>query len=246
MSPVLAAWRREGSPMKPSVHLEQIAPRKLWIGCCTGDPQPENFITLGCGDFSVGRAISDDITLSDISVSRRHATLRVIDKRLSIQDNRSTNGTRINDGPQMGGRWFEPPPADPVVNWVEIQPSDLLRFGNVSVRILWVGEGMAPFTPPHLAWNGGIVAAMAGAILEDKLFGDLPILADALEDAGCCDGFALACFRRGEPSASVHYLLKLLLGVAPTPTIVNSRPMAKCPMPPYIHDPIVVVHFHLP
>jgi hypothetical protein len=38
-----------------------------------------------------------------------------------------------------------------------------------------------------VAWNDGTVQKMARAIYEDGHFHDLPILADALEDAGCDD-----------------------------------------------------------
>jgi hypothetical protein len=39
--------------------------------------------------------------------------------------------------------------------------------------------------PAWLRWNNGFVANMAQVIYDDYTFGDLPILADALEEAGC-------------------------------------------------------------
>jgi type VI secretion system protein ImpC len=45
----------------------------------------------------------------------------------------------------------------------------------------------APIDRAWLRWNGGTVAGLARAIREGRRFGDLPILADALEDAGCAD-----------------------------------------------------------
>jgi hypothetical protein len=39
--------------------------------------------------------------------------------------------------------------------------------------------------PPSLAWNGGTVVKLARAIYDDRSFDRLPILADALEEAGC-------------------------------------------------------------
>jgi hypothetical protein len=49
-----------------------------------------------------------------------------------------------------------------------------------------------PFRPTSiernwLAWNSGIVARLVRGIHEEQRFGDLPILADALEEAGCLD-----------------------------------------------------------
>jgi hypothetical protein len=38
-----------------------------------------------------------------------------------------------------------------------------------------------------LTWNNGIVAQLAQAVYADRSFDLLPILADALQDAGCCD-----------------------------------------------------------
>jgi hypothetical protein len=48
-----------------------------------------------------------------------------------------------------------------------------------------------PFRPPPplqedvRSWNGGSVVALAQGIYEDRAFDQLPILADALEEAGC-------------------------------------------------------------
>lgn len=38
-----------------------------------------------------------------------------------------------------------------------------------------------------LAWNGGTIPKLAHSIYEERRFEDLPILADALEEAGCTD-----------------------------------------------------------
>src|SRR5262245_38096778 len=43
-----------------------------------------------------------------------------------------------------------------------------------------------------LAWENGTIARMAQSIYETNRFGDLPILADALEDAGCSDAEILS------------------------------------------------------
>ena len=58
--------------------------------------------------------------------------------------------------------------------------ADLIRdiFGN-------------PFAPSQypssvcLAWNDGTVVRLAQGIYEERVFADLPVLADALEEAGC-------------------------------------------------------------
>jgi mannitol/fructose-specific phosphotransferase system IIA component (Ntr-type) len=50
--------------------------------------------------------------------------------------------------------------------------------------------------PAILAWNGGAVPRVAGTIYQSGNFADLPVLADALEDAGCTDTEVLGHLRR--------------------------------------------------
>ena len=52
---------------------------------------------------------------------------------------------------------------------------------------------------PWLTWQRGIVPAIAQEISEERAFGRLPILADALEDSGCCDPEILAHCRSQGP-----------------------------------------------
>jgi hypothetical protein len=58
-----------------------------------------------------------------------------------------------------------------------------------------------PFRPPAvaasvLAWHGGTVPRLARAVYDERRFGDLPVLADALEEAGCSDPDVLGHCRR--------------------------------------------------
>jgi hypothetical protein len=60
-------------------------------------------------------------------------------------------------------------------------PAHLLRdiFGN-PFRPVSVDSGL-------LTWEGGVVVRLAQGIYNERAFDDLPILADALEEAGCTD-----------------------------------------------------------
>jgi hypothetical protein len=66
--------------------------------------------------------------------------------------------------------------------------------------------------PAWLEWNDGTVHRLATAIYEERAFGDLPILADALEEAGCGNPDMIGHCRQQE---TVHvrgcWLLDLLL-----------------------------------
>ena len=85
------------------------------------------------------------------------------------------------------------------------QQSDNLReiFGN-------------PFRPGQvdpawLAWEGGTVVKLAQGIYDQQAFDRMPILADALEDAGCCDRRFLEHSRGPEPHVRGCWLIDCLL-----------------------------------
>jgi hypothetical protein len=66
--------------------------------------------------------------------------------------------------------------------------------------------------PAWLAWNHGTVPAIARHIYDDRAFHDLPILADALEDAGCTNADLLAHCRGPGPHVRGCWAVDLLLG----------------------------------
>jgi hypothetical protein len=65
--------------------------------------------------------------------------------------------------------------------------------------------------PAWLRWRDGTVKRLAKAIQKDKAWGDLPVLADALEEAGCTDPFLLAHLRAGRRHARACWATFLLL-----------------------------------
>jgi len=63
-----------------------------------------------------------------------------------------------------------------------------------------------------LAREGGAVAKVARVIYDEGRFGDLPILADALEEAGCADADLLGHLRGPGPHVRGCWALDLALG----------------------------------
>jgi hypothetical protein len=61
-------------------------------------------------------------------------------------------------------------------------------------------------------WNDGNVLKLAQAIYEDRRFGDLPILADALEEAGCPNEDILSHCRQPGEHVRGCWVVDLLLG----------------------------------
>jgi len=66
--------------------------------------------------------------------------------------------------------------------------------------------------PSWLTWNDGIVLKLAQAIYGDRAFDRMPVLADALEEAGCDNADILAhCRERGDHVRGC-WVVDLLLG----------------------------------
>lgn len=78
-------------------------------------------------------------------------------------------------------------------------------LGNV-----WHGDRIA-IGKDALAWNDGTVVRLAQAIYAERSFDRLPILADALEEAGCDSADLLAHLRGAGPHACGCHVLDLIL-----------------------------------
>jgi hypothetical protein len=79
-----------------------------------------------------------------------------------------------------------------------------------------VGNPFRPVAvdPAWLAWNDGTAARLARRIYNDRAFEDLPILADALEEAGCAAEELLRHLRTGSGHVVGCWALDALLGHA--------------------------------
>jgi hypothetical protein len=84
-------------------------------------------------------------------------------------------------------------------------------------RLLW-DLAPNPFRPAPaapaawLAWHGGTVPRLARAASDGRAFERLPVLADAVEEAGCTDAPLLGHLRGPGPHARGCWALDLLLG----------------------------------
>jgi hypothetical protein len=66
--------------------------------------------------------------------------------------------------------------------------------------------------PAWLAYNGGAVAPLARAVYEEGRWQDLPVLADALEEAGCSDEAILGHLRGPGPHVRGCWVVDAILG----------------------------------
>lgn len=83
---------------------------------------------------------------------------------------------------------------------------DLLRdlFGPLPFRAITINSSW-------LIWNDATIPTMAQAIYDDRRFDNLPILADALEEAGCSDIDILGHCRGPGPHVRGCWVVDLLL-----------------------------------
>ncbi len=70
----------------------------------------------------------------------------------------------------------------------------------------------AAIEPTWRTWNEGIIPGLAQAIYEERAFDRLPILADALEEAGCADAAILNHCRRPGGHVRGCWVVDLVLG----------------------------------
>ena len=78
-----------------------------------------------------------------------------------------------------------------------------------------VGNPFCPaaVAPAWLAWDGCTAPKLAQAVYDERAFERLPLLADALEDAGCTDAELLGHLRGPGPHVRGCWALDLLLGM---------------------------------
>jgi predicted component of type VI protein secretion system len=150
----------------------------------------------------IGRSQNSDIVLDDLDVSRRHCTVHWNSCRVSVDDPRSANGTFIY-GRYGGGR-------------IRVDESgwSLLRLGEI-VRVgpfhFLLGTS-SRIEPSSLTWHDGLLASIARQMYDSRDFLDMPILADALEEAGCTDQDILSHCRSGGEHVRGCWVIDLLLG----------------------------------
>jgi hypothetical protein len=90
-----------------------------------------------------------------------------------------------------------------------------VRSGNVLLLLRDIfGNPFRPIciNPTWLAWNDGTVVKLAEGIYDDRAFDRLPVLADALEEAGCDNAEILNHLRGPGPHVRGCWSLDLLTG----------------------------------
>ncbi|MFF8265287.1 FHA domain-containing protein [Streptomyces virginiae] len=163
------AWNQQ-QPQQPQVHVPQQqggggAPRQPQAAApgYAGDRSPTTFHQLSLGHvMRIGRALENELVVSDLQVSRHHAEFRSMPGgRFEIRDLGSHNGTYVNGQPlAKSGTQL-------------LGPNDIVGVGHSTFRIVgdrleeFVDTGEVSFSARHLT----VTVEGGKQILKDVTFG---------------------------------------------------------------------------
>ncbi len=103
--------------------------------------------------------------------------------------------------------------ADPTPPGISLLPAVHAKLADLVREV--IGNPFRPPPPPDaavLAWNGGTVPALARTIYDEWKFNRLPVLADALEEAGYTDAAVLLHCRGAGPHVKGCWVVDSVLG----------------------------------
>lgn len=220
-----AQWRTSTSP-EAMLHFlsERASPRKLRlyaIGCCRRiwllltDDRCRYAVEVA-QRFVDGRANSVDLAAAGLTVASV--------ARTSGDPNSRATYARY---PVGGAAWAATRPCAWRAAWdaawdARVAARDFIGSTTWERERLWqagllhdlFGDPFAPFVPQAawLAAADGAVAQLARIIYDEDRFGDLPYLADALEEAGCDRADVLEHCRGRQPHYRGCWVVDAILG----------------------------------
>ncbi len=114
----------------------------------------------------------------------------------------------------LGSDWIDPAAHDGREQALfKLERPDEMRVQCAILRDLFPWRE-PPLAPAWLRWQGGEVPRLAEAIRAEERWDHLPVLADALEEAGCADDAVLQHARAGGPHFKGCWLVDGLLTMA--------------------------------
>lgn len=160
--------------------------RDRWLEHLRGE---RFWVELDCGDFGLlQREFRDHTLLLD----------RVLDRLQAGQQNL--------DIIRWAAEW-----GIPMAPLFEILTALDVNSRRLSYRFDHPVAPSVAINPAWLTWNRGTVPGLARSICEESAFDLLPILGDALEEAGCADAIILEHCRSGSPHTGWCWLTDLIM-----------------------------------
>jgi hypothetical protein len=175
--------------------------------------------------------LPDPRSRSAVEVAERFADDRATRLELARARVRAFEAVKGRSGPDWGAYWTTSvKAAGPIWNVfaaASVVDREIVRRTEAEYHADLAGEFLRqvalvydvignPFRlsrlDPHcLAWDRGLVRHLAEGIYEDRAFERMPVLGDALEDAGCSDQNILDHCRSGSEHVRGCWVLDLLL-----------------------------------
>jgi hypothetical protein len=202
----------------------------------TTDRKLRLFLTACCRQ--IWHLLPDPRFRDAVEVAERYADGGVVTSSLIEAGDRGFVPSNWGDNDPMDWTLATPSIAIDLTNpgtwvWVVSRPPD--ELGSIVMRVWWIRGGLRgipgttqsdllrdlfgplPFRPVTvhpdvLAWNDRLVVRLAQAIYDGMRWGDIPILADALLDAGCDDENLIAHCRSEGPHVRGCWAIDLILG----------------------------------
>jgi hypothetical protein len=134
------------------------------------DRPPQHIAALGPGTLlRVGRSADCEIRVRSLAVERQHCAVWRDESGVWVRDLQSRSGTSVRGRPLPG----DGPARLELDDVVQVADFAMVLTARFPVSLSWRG------------FQGGLIAHLARGIAAKRRVEDLPILADALEDAGC-------------------------------------------------------------
>jgi hypothetical protein len=153
------------------------------------------WVELDRGDFGLlQRKFNDNALLLD----------RILDRLKAGQQNLDILVWAIDWGIPLG-------PVEEMLTAIDINGR------RHAYRVGYPDAPSVTIDPVWLAWDGGTIPRLARGIVVDGAFDRLPILGDALEEAGCTEPAILEHCRAGGQHTSGSWLVDLILIAAVVP-----------------------------
>ncbi len=173
----------------------------MWLAVLDGLGPAGVFPLVPGQTVGIGRDQNAEVVVRSTSVSRRHCEVTWDGCRVWVRDLNSRCGTHVNGKDLRDGKCVREPEGR------LLRPGDVIYPGPVRVLL----GTSARVEPACLDWGDGIARKLAVAIDEEGAFDRLPILGDALEEAGCVDAAVLGHLRGPGPHACGCWALQLIL-----------------------------------
>ena len=142
--------------------------------------------------------IDTDAEWADPSVLRQHWYMKYAIRAL---DRAADAAAALSGGADVSQGEYDP----------TCRHEEYTAYYHLLLDVAGVGSRGSPLDPSWLAWRENTVARIARAIYEERAFDRMPVLADALEEAGCTRQDLLDHLRGVGPHIRGCWALDLLL-----------------------------------